>query len=305
VELIRNLQELPPRLHGGAVSIGNFDGVHRGHRQIVERLRAAAARRGGPSVVFTFEPHPVRLLRPEQAPPPLTWTERKADLLAELGVDAMIAFPTDMQLLQLTAERFFAQIVVEQLRASAMVEGPNFFFGKNRAGNVQRLEQLCQQNAVELEIVEPIQQGEAFVSSSRIRRALADGEATAAAEMLGKPYRIRGLVTHGAGRGRGLGFPTANLDAVDTLIPGRAVYAAQVRVGQQAYAAAVHVGPNPTFGEAADKVEVHLIGFSGSLYGSVLEVDFLAKLRTIRTFEGVEQLRDQLQRDIRDARNWQ
>src|SRR5262245_31525921 len=162
-------------------------------------------------MVFTFDPHPVRLLRPESAPPPLTWTDRKAQLLDELGVSAVIAYPTDEALLNLSPADFFHEIVQEKLAALGMVEGPNFFFGHNRAGNIDTLASLCQQAAVSLEIVPPVQVGNEIVSSSRVRSAIQAGDVDLARQMLTRPYRVRGMVTHGAGRGNKIGFPTANL----------------------------------------------------------------------------------------------
>ena len=269
-------------------------------------LRELAASVGGPSVVFTFEPHPVRILRPEVAPPPLTWIERKAELLAELGVDVVVACPTTAELLSLTADQFFSEVVQQKLHARAMVEGPNFYFGKDREGDIVKLGGLCDQADVQLKVVEPVKFGEAdgatYVSSSRVRDALKAGDAAAAAEMLGRPYRLRGMVTHGAGRGATIGFPTANLDAIDTLTPGQGVYAARSVVNGQRYPTAVNIGPNPTFGESAIKVECHLIGYQGTLYGQPLEIDFLHQMRPIQTFGGVEQLKEQLTHDIQQCR---
>lgn len=301
VKLLRQLADLPAELRGGAVAIGNFDGVHRGHARIVERLLARSRAVGGPAVVFTFDPHPVRLLRPALAPPPLTWTDRKAELLGELGVDCMIAFPTDEALLALEAEEFFDRIVREQLAARAMVEGPNFCFGRGRRGTIDLLGELCAANGVALDVVEPLLAEGDYVSSSRIRACIAAGDVDAASRLLTQPYRIRGMVTHGAGRGAKIGFPTANVAAVDTLLPGVGVYAGLARVGETLWPAAINVGPNPTFGEQALKVEVHLIGFEGSLYGAPLEVDFLSRLRDTRPFASVEELTEQLARDVRQA----
>jgi riboflavin kinase/FMN adenylyltransferase len=301
VKLIRDLTVFDDDVRSGAVAVGNFDGVHRGHARLVERLVDHARRAGGPAVIFTFEPHPVRLLRPELAPPPLTWTERKAALLGALGVDCLIAYPTDTRLLSLSPDEFFSQIISEALAARAVVEGPNFYFGKDRAGDITRLQQLCDEHRIELEIVPPVERDGATISSSRIRRLLSAGEIAAATPMLTQPYRIRGLVTHGAGRGHQLGFPTANLAAVDTLIPGHGVYAGRAHAGGRPWPAALNIGPNPTFGEGGSKLEVHLIGFSGALYGEPLEVDFLARLRDIHTFSSVEQLLAQLHRDIQRA----
>jgi riboflavin kinase/FMN adenylyltransferase len=309
VKLIRNLDDLPPQLRGGAVTIGNFDGVHRGHARIVERLIAKARELDGPALVFTFDPHPVRLLRPEAAPPPLTWTDRKAQLLSELGVDSMIAYPTDEALLALSPDQFFNRIVRQQLSARAMVEGPNFFFGRNREGNIDVLGRLCQDAGVSLDVVEPLVMGDEYVSSSRVRKLIQQGHVAEARELLTHPYRIRGMVTHGDARGAKIGFPTANVDAIDTLLPAEGVYAGRAFTGGSMWLAAINLGPNPTFGEHALKVEVHLIDFDGSLYGQPLEVDFLARIRDIRPFPSVDELKRQLTRDVATARetvmNWE
>ncbi|MBP87286.1 MAG: riboflavin biosynthesis protein RibF [Planctomycetaceae bacterium] len=298
MKLIRDLNDLPSELRGGAVSIGNFDGVHRGHARIVEQLRAQAALVDGPLIVFTFDPHPVRLLRPDKVPPPLTWTDRKAELLRELAVDALVVYPTDEHLLSLTPDAFFREIVVQRLDARAMIEGPNFFFGKDRAGDIDVLGELCQTNGVTLNVVEPLVAGESYVSSSRIRDLIRDGEVAEATKLLTRPYRIRGMVTHGAARGAKLGFPTANIDAIDTILPKVGVYAGRAITFAGTWPTAVNIGPNPTFGEDVLKVEAHLIGYSDSLYGQPLEVDFLARVRDTREFASVEDLKQQLQNDI-------
>lgn len=299
MKLLQQVSDLPADLRGGAVAIGNFDGVHLGHARIVQRVIEQARDLGGSALVFTFDPHPVRLLRPEHAPPPLTWTDRKAQLLADLGIDAVIAYPTDEQLLALSAEDFFAQIVCEQLGARAMVEGPNFYFGRGRAGTIDVLRTLTARAGIRLDVVEPLVVGGDYVSSSCIRRLVAEGDVAQARELLTQPYRIRGLVVHGAGRGAKLGFGTANLDAIDTLLPGPGVYAGRGITGNRRFPAAINIGPNPTFGEGVMKVEVHLVGWDGSpLYGQVLEVDFLRRLRTIQRFASVEELLAQLKNDV-------
>jgi len=302
MRLLRSLDNLPADLRRGAVTIGNFDGVHRGHARIVERLLAKARDVAGPAIVFTFDPHPVRLLRPAAAPPPLTWTDRKAQLLDELGVTAVIAYPTDEAMLTLSPGDFFQRFVRDELQARAMVEGPNFFFGRGRAGDIEVLGNLCSAADIALEIVPPLEVGGQYVSSSRVREAIAAGDVDLARELLTRPYRIRGMVTHGAGRGAKIGFPTANVAAVDTLLPGQGVYAARAIIPTGTWPAAVNVGPNPTFGESAVKVEVHLFDFTGSLYGQPLEVDFLARLRSIQPFPSVEALKAQLSRDVAAAR---
>jgi riboflavin kinase / FMN adenylyltransferase len=302
VRLLRSLDNLPADLCHGAVSIGNFDGVHRGHAKLVERLLVKAREISGPAIVFTFDPHPVRLLRPESAPPPLTWTDRKAELLSELGVTATIAYPTDDALLALSPAVFFQRIVQDKLAARGMVEGPNFFFGRGREGNIDTLAQLCPRAGVSLEVVQPVQVGGEYVSSSRVRACVSAGDVDLARQLLTRPYRVRGMVTHGAGRGAKIGFPTANLEAIDTLLPAHGVYAARAIALSGKWPAAINIGPNPTFGEHALKVEAHLISFTGSLYGQPLEIEFLSRLRSIRPFESVEALQGQLEHDVATAR---
>lgn len=297
MQLIESLADITPALQAGAVSIGNFDGVHRGHAEIVKTLGTRARDVGGPAIVFTFDPHPVRLLRPEQAPPPLTWTRRKAEVLGQLGIDALVTYPTDAALLQLSAEDFFQRIIVDALAAKAVVEGPNFYFGHNRLGNVQLLAELCQTTGIDFTVVPPTTDDDQLISSSRIRQLLTAGQVSAAARLLGRPYRIRGMVTHGAQRGATLGFPTANLEAIDTLIPAQGVYAGHATHAGNCYAAAVNVGPSPTFGEAASKVEVHVLDFHRTIYAEPLEVDFVARLRDVRPFASPEELQEQLEQD--------
>ena len=305
MKLYRNLNQFPESLRGGALTIGNFDGVHRGHATIINRLKHYADKLSAATIVFTFDPHPVRVLAPERAPVPLTWTNRKADLLAELGVDVVIAYPTDVNLLSLTHAEFFKQIVVDQIGVKAMVEGPNFFFGKDRGGNVETLAGHCSKNDIQLEIMSPVKDDPAdteLISSSRIRKLVTEGNVDAAAGMLTHPYRIRGMVTHGMARGAKLGFPTANLDAIDTLVPAAGVYAGRTWIEGRSHWSAIHIGPNPTFGENVLKVESHILDFEGSLYGRAIEVDFISRLRDILDFGSREQLQHQLLKDIAETR---
>ena len=241
-------------------------------------------------MVFTFDPHPVRLLRPAEAPPPLTWTDRKAELLAALGVDAIIAYPTDEALLKLDAQQFFDTIVRGALDARAMVEGPNFYFGRGRCGTIDVLRELTAAAGMQLEIVQPVVIDGEIVSSSRVRRLLTAGQVDEAGRLLTRPYRLRRHGHAWGGEGNKIGFPTANLAAIDTLLPGVGVYAGLAWHEGRSWPAAINVGTNPTFGEQALKLEVHLIDFSGTLYGQPLEVDFLGRLRDIHPFANVAEL---------------
>ena len=301
MKLLRSLTDVPSELLGGALSIGNFDGIHRGHARIVARLIEQARQLGGPSIVLTFDPHPVRLLRPETAPPPLMWIEQKTALLDELGADVVVAYPTDLALLSLTPEEFFQSIVQDRLGAKAMVEGPNFYFGRARTGDVNMLGKFCDRAGIHLEIAPPLEMDGEIVSSSRIRDMVSRGDVEEAKRLLSRPYRIRGMVTHGAQRGASIGSPTANLEAIDTMLPGEGVYAGRAHAAGKAWPAAINIGPNPTFGEHALKVEAHLIGFDGSLYQQPLEVDFLRRLRDIQPFDSVDALVLQLKQDVEEA----
>lgn len=302
MQLLRSLDRLPPELTGGAVAIGNFDGVHRGHARLVERLVAQAREVGGPALVFTFDPHPLAILKPEWLPTPMTRSERKAELLGQFGVDAVIAYPTDRELLSLTPQQFFDLIVRKRLKAKAIVEGPNFHFGKDRAGNVEVLQRLCTTAAITLDIVEPVAIDDELISSSRVRNLIQSGTVGQANQLLTQPYRLSGIVGRGAERGRTIGFPTANLERIETVLPALGVYAGRAWVAAEPYAAAINIGPNPTFGENAGKIEAHLIDFSGNLYDQPLAVDLLDRLRGIQAFPNVQALIDQLRLDVAEAR---
>ena len=292
-------RETPPETcRAGAVAIGNFDGVHRGHASLLAALRAQARSVGGPAVALTFDPHPLELLRPGQMLPVLTTPADRARLLHDLGADHVLVLRTTHDLLALTAAEFFARVVQERLAARALVEGVTFGFGRNREGNIDTLAQLCRAAGMPLTVVPPLLVDGVEVSSSRVRSLLLRGAVAEAAALLGRPYRLHGTVGTGQRRGQTIGFPTANLDRVQTLIPGDGVYAVHVPLGGAVWPGAANVGPNPTFGEQARKVEVHLIGFQGDLYSRPLAVDFVQRLRDTRRFGSAAELVEQLRRDV-------
>ncbi|MDY0165708.1 MAG: bifunctional riboflavin kinase/FAD synthetase [Thermoguttaceae bacterium] len=298
VHLIRDLEALPAELRGGAISIGNFDGVHRGHARLAERLVTLARAIGGPAIAFTFDPHPAKLLRPEAAPTPLCWVERKAEMLAALGVDAVVAYPTGHELLALSAPEFFTRIVQEGLAAGAIVEGHDFHFGRGRSGDTSLLRELCAAAGMQVDVVEPVMIDGEPVSSSRVRQLVASGDVGAANRLLTRPYRIRGVVGRGAARGTALGYPTANLQHIDTLLPREGIYAGLAHVEGESRPTALSVGPNPTFGESALKIEAFLLDFDGDLYGMPVQVDFLARLRDIVRFAAPAELVAQMEQDV-------
>jgi riboflavin kinase / FMN adenylyltransferase len=295
-------QETPSaECRGGAVSIGNFDGVHRGHVALLEELRRQAAAIRGPAVALTFDPHPLQLLQPASYPPPLTTVAERGRLLLARGADHVVLLRITQEMLQLTAEEFFERVVRAHFNGRAMVEGVNFGFGRGRSGNVETLAELCRRDGLPLVVVEPLQLDGEPVSSTRVRSALQRGAVAEAARCLGRPYRLTGLVGTGQRRGATLGFPTANLERTGTLIPGNGVYAVRVLHEGRSWPGAANIGPNPTFGEDARKVEVHLIGFTGDLYGRELSIDFMDRLRDTRPFASVNELVAQLRVDVERA----
>ena len=294
--------ETPASYRGGYASIGNFDGVHRGHQAMIATLVGRAREHDVPAVVLTFDPHPIELLRPDAAPPKLTTIQHRAELLRQYGVDCVIVFPTTARFLSMTADDFFHTFVRTELQARGLVEGPNFYFGRNRSGSVTVLRSLCTNFDLTLDVIPPIIVDEQLVSSSVIRSLIEAGDLRESVQLLGHAYRLTGTVGRGAERGRQLGFPTANLTHTANLAPGHGVYAASTVVDGKAYRAAVNVGPNPTFGESATKIEVHLLDFSGDLYGRQLSVDFAHQIRRVQKFKSVEELLAQLKRDIADVR---
>ncbi len=296
------LQDVPPEnVRGGIVAVGNFDGVHRGHAALIaSAAQSAAAAR--PVVAVTFDPHPLVLLAPERFQPPLTTVVERARLLQSVGAEHVVILQTTPELLGLSPEAFFDRIIRGSLSARGMVEGFNFRFGRDRAGSNDTLRILCRHAEIEFREVPPFTLGGRPVSSSRVREALLAGDLREATELLGRPYRVSGVVGTGARRGRTIGFPTANLDRVETLLPGNGVYAVMVETPAGRFAGAAHVGPNATFGEDARKVEVHLLDFAGDLYGQTLAVDFVARIRGTEKFATVDALVDRMTRDVAEAR---
>lgn len=297
--------KLSNRLVGGAISIGNFDGVHSGHRELLRHVRRFADSVGGPSVAVVMDPHPASVLRPHGAPPTLTSLARRAELMSGVGVDYLLVCEATKTFLNQTAEAFFETLVVQTLRAKSVVEGPNFFFGRDRTGNVTRLRELCDEQNIQLTVVEPSVRDERMVSSSRVREAIAAGRIELANEMLGSNYQIGGTVTSGEGRGRKLGFPTANLQSISEMLPLHGVYGGIAKVnGSPDRIAAIHIGPNPTFDQdRKTKVEIHLLDYDGDLYGKNIVVELIQHVRDVEKFDGADALISQMNRDLRRIRD--
>lgn len=303
IEGLNSLGQLPP---GSVVSIGNFDGVHRGHQQLLRRVIELKRSNAAPAaVVITFEPHPLTILRPAHAPPRLTSPARKRELLSAAGVDAMAVLAPSKELLNLTAEEFW-QILRDVVRPTHLVEGNSFTFGKGRGGTIQRLREWSSAAGIQLHVVDPVtvpllNMLEAPVSSSTIRWLLERGRVRDAAICLGRPHELEGLVVPGAQRGRELGTPTANLKCESQLVPADGVYAGRCIIDGRPWPAAVSIGTNPTFGENPRTVEAHFIGFSGDLYGRTLRLEILDWQREQRTFAGMEALKQWIAHDVQET----
>lgn len=300
-------EPLPVACEGGAVTVGNFDGVHRGHQALLAELRRQADAVGGAAVVLTFDPHPLQLLRPHHLPPLLTTAPQRAKLLQDHGADFVLFLRTTHDLLNLRARTFFETVLRDKLRPRVIVPGFNFHFGHNREGTVDTLREYCRDAGIRFVLVEPLLFNGETISSSRVRAALEAGNVTLASSLLGRPYSITGVVGVGQRRGAKIGFPTANLQQVETMVPGHGVYAVRVHLLHSAcnfalYPGAANIGPNPTFGEMAQKIEVHLIGYAGDLYGQRLVVEFIERLRNVCPFTGVAELVAQLHEDVERAK---
>jgi riboflavin kinase / FMN adenylyltransferase len=305
MELIRDLETVDPRYRGCALTVGVFDGVHVGHQKVVGRTVARAEALGAAAVVFTFHPHPREVLRPAEAPPLVQTFGQKLEILRQLGVAAVI-WPRDMQgILALSPEEFFEQVVVGSLAARAIVEGSDFKFGAGGAGDDELLRRLASARGIEAESVEHVTVGGERVSSTRIRRLIAEGRVAEAARCLGRPYTYTGTVVEGHHRGgRLLGYPTANIEAPRFLMPAQGVYAGWATVGGRRCQAGISVGSLPTFHRQHPVVvEAFLLDFDGELYGEQLALEFVDYLRPQTAFASPEALRTQLETDCGRVRS--
>jgi len=285
------------------VAIGNFDGVHRGHQKILERVSRRAAERGGTPLVLTFEPHPPRVVRPDKAPPLLMTQGQKAAALARSGVAGVANVRFTLDVSHWEPERFVREVLVEWLHAAEVWVGANFLFGRDRSGNFTLLRTLGAQHGFRVEKIDPVRYKEFIVSSTRVRRLVSEGRVDEAAALLGRHYILEGRVGEGAARGRVLGFPTANLVTENELLPPDGVYATFAMFDGRTRGAVTNIGLRPTFGQGSRTVETHVLDFSGDLYGVRLELAFVQRLRDERSFAGLDALTAQITSDIRRARD--
>jgi len=297
---------LPPDVRATVVAVGTFDGVHRGHRDVLDRLAARATQRGLRSVLVTFEPHPLEVVNPSAAPLLLTVGEEKREVLAESGIDYLAVVPFTPSLARYSAEDFVTHVLRERFRMAHLLMGHDHGFGRNREGDVEVLQALGARDGFRVEVVPPVSLGDGRpISSTAIRRAIAGGDLERAAFGLGRPYAMGGRVVPGASRGRGLGFPTINLapPSPRKLLPPQGVYAVRVQTPGGAYGGMLNLGPRPTFGDSAVSIEAHLFDATGDWYGAWVRVDFIARLRDTVRFESPQALMEQLRRDEHAARH--
>lgn len=304
MDLIHFPEDLrPPRWQHPVLALGNFDGLHRGHLKIIERVGRVAAERGATSVVMTFDPHPPRVVRPDKAPPLLMTTAQRLEALERAGVEGVAVVRFTRELSQWDPETFVRTVLVEWLRVSEVWVGANFLFGHDRAGNFSLLRSLGTRYNFRAEKIDPVRYKDFVVSSTRIRRLISEGRVDEAGALLGHPYTIDGTVIEGDKRGRQIGFPTANLATENELVPPNGVYATAVRLDGVIYPSVTNVGVRPTFGGGGGTViETHLLDLDRDLYGRTLRLGFVQRVRDERRFDGVDLLKAQIGADVQKAR---
>ncbi len=282
------------------VTVGTFDGVHLGHWKVLREIGARATACDGRSVLVTFDPHPLRIVRPEAAPPLLTTLDEKKAVLAESPLDYVVFVAFTPELREYSPRRFVTELLLDRLGMDELVIGYDHGFGRGRSGDVNTLRAIAGESGFRLDIVEAVNTDVGAISSTTIRRALLEGRLGDATRGLGRPYRITGVVTRGDGRGRQLGFPTANLlvSDPDKLIPAAGIYACGVTLDHGRFMGALHIGPRPTFPGAAPTVEVHILDFDRELYGRRIHLDLIEMLRPVVAFDTVDALREQMERDV-------
>ncbi|MDY0268686.1 bifunctional riboflavin kinase/FAD synthetase [Trichloromonas sp.] len=303
MKTIRDLRDLatPPR--ETVLTIGNFDGVHLGHREIFRRVVRKARSVGGTATVLTFEPHPLKILAPERAPKLLNTQAEKELLIAASRIDLLVCLPFTEELSRLSAAEFVREILVNRLAVRHLLVGYDYAFGRGRLGNIRFLQEQAREIGFTVEVLEPLAEHNVVYSSSLVRNMISAGDVAGVVRFLGRHYTLEGVVAHGVERGRKLGFPTANLVTEKELLPIPGVYAVKVRRGRVFYDGVLNIGWNPTFGNQEVTVEVHLLDFSGDLYGETLRVYFFERLRNEKRFPSVVELSQAIASDITAARD--
>jgi riboflavin kinase/FMN adenylyltransferase len=284
------------------LTVGSFDGIHRGHQYLISRVVARAREIGGASALVTLHPHPKIVLRPNSPLQYLSTIEERVDLLEPLGLDYAVILPFSLEYSQIRA-RDFVQMLIDHLNMKELIAGPDFALGYKREGNIEFLKSLGKEKGFTVNVVAPQKFDDEIMSSTRIREMIASGDLTDATRLLGRFPSVRGRVVRGDQRGRSLGFPTANLAVAERrLLPADGIYAVRVRIDGRWYGGAASIGVRPTFGSGQRTVEVYILDFDGDLYDQVIEVQFIQRLREERKFENADALVRQMKQDVAAAR---
>ena len=297
---------LPPDVLGTVVTVGTFDGVHLGHWAVLQEIGRRARGRGLRSVLITFDRHPLTVVRPESAPPLLTTPDEKKAILAQSALDYVAFLPFTRNLSLYEPEEFVRLVLLDRFKVSELVIGYDHGFGRARAGDIEILRRLGGGLGFDVDVVDAVERGRQAVSSSRIRTLLANGDVGGAAQGLGRPYSFRGPVVHGMGRGRELGFPTANIrpPGGDKLLPASGIYAVRATLQSETFDGLLHLGPRPTFAGSPPSVELYLLDFEGDIYGELVRIEFLTRLRDVLPFRSAEELIRQMRADRDEARTF-
>lgn len=303
MNVIEGIEQLQKTLPGAVVTVGTFDGVHIGHKAVLREVHRRALRKGGTSVVVTFEPHPQAIVAPETTPMLLTTRGEKLSIFAEEDIHCTVVLAFTPEIARMEAREFVHEVLLSRIGVKELVIGYDHAFGRRRLGHLETLRALSQELGFVVDLVSSVQVDGAPVSSTRIRRLIEDGQIAEANCLLGRFYSLGGRVVQGHTRGRALGFPTANLRIAQPrkLIPGDGVYAVWVHLGTVRYQGVMNIGIRPTFGSGSRTVEIHVLHFKGDLYDRHLRVEVVARLRDEQRFKNGEALREQLQVDLHQA----
>lgn len=302
MDIYHSLAQIPDAFGPSVVTLGNFDGVHLGHRELFRHLIKKSRQLNCCSVVFTFDPHPLKLLAPDQAPLLLNTPQEKQRLIAASHVDLLIEAQFTAAFAQMPPEQFVDKVLIERLQVRSLVVGYDYAFGRGRRGDAEFLQRSGREKGFEVEVLQPVGIDGVPYSSTRIRQMVAAGQVAEVVSLLGRHYNLEGQVVPGEQRGRGLGFPTANLNTSKEQLPGSGVYAVKVRHGQQEFNGVVNLGQRPTFGAGEPTIEVHLLDFTGRLYAERLRIYFVERLRGEQKFPGPKELAEAIALDVLRAR---
>lgn len=306
MKIIQGSKKLTKKLTHVVLTLGNFDGVHKGHKKILKKTIDIANKKNGTSILYTFEPHPVKILAPDLAPQLLQTQRQKIEALEHLGLDILIIEPFTKDLAALNTSDFFEKIILQKVAAKEIVIGYDFTFGQHRAGKVDDLAKLAKKHKIKCHVVDALLHKESLLSSTHIRHFVTEGNIKMANAMLGRPYSIEGVVIKGRGVGAELGFHTANLSSNNELNPPTGVYITKTKIKKtgKTYKSVTNIGYNPTFKGTKLCIETYLLNFSGNLLKKALEIFFYKKIRREITFETIEALRDQISKDVSQTRKF-